>query len=591
MTTDTASTTRRPLVRWARQVVPSVVTSVLLLAAALLVAALLPWIGHRDPAMAVFRAREAERAPDPQILQDLRVELNLPTSPWESITQAFSGHFGTSWVSTSRSATEMAWAGLATSATLAAVSTAVGCVLAFVLAVPRLVTVVRGKNARATDITAMAVLGSIPEFVLAVVLLVVVGLRLAWQPVTGMSALPVLALAIPSAGLLGRVLLITIDTIGQEAWVASWRINGVNATRIARAITVRSIATMAPLVVLFFAGTLASTVLVENTFGISGFGRTALTAATNQDIPVLQVVLVTVVAIGIVAGAAATIFRNVLLAPLVGSDNDAAARSAVVKPFGLVPFVLSIAPLVLVLVGLLRPLEITTSLRLLPPSVSHPLGTDQLGRDMLARLAHGAVYTIGAAVAVTAVCALVGLVLGLSGRWASRVGDALNALPAVLIGLVLAGIFGGSLLTAACAVVLVGWIPLAAHAATVAQETRATGYVRWAETMGASRARVVVFHLLPTVVPATVRHAASRVAHNALALAGLGFLGLGAPHDSPEWGVVLSESIRYAERAPWVMAAPTVLLIALGVAAALATDTTLLPRRRRRVVKEQSAGS
>ena len=158
---------------------------------------------------------------------------------------------------------------------------------------------------------------------------------------------------------------------------------------------------------------------------------------------------------------------------------------------------------------------------------------------------------------------------------AAQVGDYLNALPAVLIGLVLAGVFGGSLWTAAGAVVLVGWIPLAAHAASVAAEARNTGYYQWAALSGAGLGRLVRVHLLPTVVPAVARHAASRIAHNALALAGLGFLGLGAPHDSPEWGVVLSESIRYAERAPWMMAAPTLLLILLGVAAALATDTRL----------------
>lgn len=141
--------------------------------------------------------------------------------------------------------------------------------------------------------------------------------------------------------------------------------------------------------------------------------------------------------------------------------------------------------------------------------------------------------------------------------------------------------FGGSQTTAAIAIMLVGWIPLASHAASVAAESRTTGYYLWAKLQGASQLRLVVWHLLPTVVPAVVRHAASRVAHNALALAGLGFLGLGAPHDSPDWGVILSESIKYAERAPWMMLSPTLLLVALGVAAALATDTNLTLRSKK----------
>lgn len=548
-------------------------TAAVLLLITSIITALLPWIADRDPAMAVFRAREAERAPDPDVLDNLRTTLDLPTTPWQSISATLSGNFGTSWINPTRSATSIAWSGLGTSVTLAASSTILATALAFALAWPRIRSVTTGRPSRASDITVMAVLGSIPEFVLAVVLLVTFALRLRIAPVSGVSWLPIFALALPSAGLLGRVLLITIDNIGQEEWVRSWRINGVTPRHITTALATRALGTLAPLIVLFFAGTIASTVFVESIFNIPGFGRTALGAALDQDLPVLQVVVLTAVGIGIASGAVAALLRYVILRPLRGAGFGSSLGRD--KPKGLVPFILTMTPLVLLLAGLRTEVHITPTDRLLAPSAAHWLGTDQLGRDLLARLAHGAIYTIGTATAVTFVCAIVGLVLGLTGRWAAQVGDTLNALPAVLIGLVLAGVFGGSLWTAAGAVVLVGWIPLAAHAASVAAEARNTGYYQWAALSGAGLGRLVRVHLMPTVVPAVARHAASRIAHNALALAGLGFLGLGAPHDSPEWGVVLSESIRYAERAPWMMAAPTLLLILLGVAAALATDTRL----------------
>ena len=73
---------------------------------------------------------------------------------------------------------------------------------------------------------------------------------------------------------------------------------------------------------------------------------------------------------------------------------------------------------------------------------------------------------------MTAICALLGFGAGLSGRWAARLGDTLNALPIILVGLVLAGVFGRSIMTAAIAVIVVGWIPLAAHTSTVAAEIR-----------------------------------------------------------------------------------------------------------------------
>ena len=561
-------------------------TSLLLVASSLLITALLPWLGNRDLALAVFRAREAERDPDPEILEAIQTELDLPTNPAEGVMEwlrgAITGDFGVSWVDPSRNAADVALGGFGVSFTLAALSTGTAVILSWFLVWPRLRSIVRGTATRSSDIMGMALLGTIPEFVLAVVLLVLFALRLRIFPVSGFSSythmvLPTLALALPSAGLLGRVLLITIDGIGREEWVRVWRRGGVSPRQLYRAISIRAAGTIAPQVVLFLAGTLASTALVEQTFFIAGLGRSAVTAALDQDVPVLQVIVLTMVIVGIVAGSAAHWLRMWILGPLLKAQGNYASYSVVTaRPHGTIPFLVVCIPFLSVLLAMmLTSPTLDVEARLQAPSAQHWLGTDQLGRDLLARLADGMVYTIGASILVTAICALLGFGAGLSGRWAARLGDTLNALPIILVGLVLAGVFGRSIMTAAIAVIVVGWIPLAAHTSTVAAEIRKSGYYTWAQLQGASRTRLVWWHLVPNVLPAVVRHAASRVAHNALALAGLGFLGLGAPHDSPEWGVVLSESIRYAERAPWMMAAPTVMLMLLGVAAALATDTTI----------------
>lgn len=561
-------------------------TSLLLVASSLLITALLPWLGNRDLALAVFRAREAERDPDPEILEAIRTELDLPTNPAEGVMEwlrgAITGDFGVSWVDPSRNAADVALGGFGVSFTLAALSTGTAVILSWFLVWPRLRSIVRGTATRSSDIMGMALLGTIPEFVLAVVLLVLFALRLRIFPVSGFSSythmvLPTLALALPSAGLLGRVLLITIDGIGREEWVRVWRRGGVSPRQLYRAISIRAAGTIAPQVVLFLAGTLASTALVEQTFNIAGLGRSAVTAALDQDVPVLQVIVLTMVIVGIVAGSAAHWLRMWILGPLLKAQGNYASYSVVTaRPHGTIPFLVVCIPFLSVLLAMmLTSPTLDVEARLQAPSAQHWLGTDQLGRDLLARLADGMVCTIGASILVTAICALLGFGAGLSGRWAARLGDTLNALPIILVGLVLAGVFGRSIMTAAIAVIVVGWIPLAAHTSTVAAEIRKSGYYTWAQLQGASRTRLVWWHLVPNVLPAVVRHAASRVAHNALALAGLGFLGLGAPHDSPEWGVVLSESIRYAERAPWMMAAPTVMLMLLGVAAALATDTTI----------------
>ncbi len=559
-----------------------------LLVAGLVITAVLPYIKDRDLAFSVFRAREAEREPDPAVLEAIREELDLPQTPLEGILDWFGGalvgDFGVSWVNPAQSAVSVALSGFGVSATIAGLSTLTATMLAVCLVLPRMHAVIHDKPTRTSHIVGMAIMASTPEFVLAVVLLTIFALRLGWFPVTGFSTpqhmvLPVLSLAIPAAGLMGRILLITIDQVSQEEWVRSWRFNGVATSRLARALLHRSMAILLPQIVLFFAGTLAATVLVETTFAIPGMGNTAVQAALDRDIPVLQVIVLTALIIGLVSGMIAQFLRRRLLAPLLTSATSYSTQTStpLKKPRAGWMMVIVLLPfVVLIIMWIVLPdPTVNASERLLPPSSEHLFGTDQLGRDLASRIAAGAVFSLGTAFVVTAGCAVIGLFLGLAGNWVHKLGDALNALPAVLIGVILAGVLGASHITAGIAVLCVGWIPLAAHASGVAEEARTTGYYRWAQLQGASKARLLWVHTMPTLLPAVTRHAASRVAHNALALVSLGFLGLGAAPDSPNWGVILSESIRYAERGPWIMLIPTVLLILLGIASALATDTDL----------------
>ena len=577
-----------PVVRFLRQLV----FPALLLLGSAFVTAILPFLDGSDLAHAVFRAREAEREPDPEVLDAIRTELDLPDTAADGVAswfgKALHGDFGVSWVDPSQPAAQVALSGFGVSITIAATSTIVATLIALLLVWPRIRAVVAGKKSRTSHILGMAILGALPEFVLAVTLLVVVAVQWKLLPISGFSSprhmiLPVLSLALPSSGLLGRILLITIDQVAQEEWVRAWRLNGVEKRTISLALVQRSMAVLMPQIVLFFAGTLVATSLVETTFNIPGLGLTGVQAALDRDIPVLQVIVLVAVVIGLIAGGVSQWLRRRLLAPLLHSATSYSSQlSPQHKPRGgwlliavLVPFVL------LLIMAVVTPgTTIDSAHKLLPPSMEHPLGTDQVGRDLVTRIALGMVVSLGVAVLVTAICAIIGCALGLAGAWVAKLGNALNALPAVFIGVILAGVFGSSQTTAAIAVMCVGWIPLAAHTAAVVEEAKTTGFYRWAELQGADRWRLLRVHTWPTLWPAVVRHAASRIAHNALALVSLGFLGLGAAHDSPNWGKILSESVNYVDRAPWMMLAPTILLILLGVASALTTDTNLALRRR-----------
>lgn len=121
----------------------------------------------------------------------------------------------------------------------------------------------------------------------------------------------------------------------------------------------------------------------------------------------------------------------------------------------------------------------------------------------------------------------------------------------------------------------VAWAPLAAHTAALLRQERATLHVEATRGLGADRWYVLRHELLPAALPPVTRHALLRLPSVALALAALGFLGLGAQPPSPEWGLLLAENQPYAERAPWAVLAPAAVLALLGALAVTAAGVTV----------------
>ncbi|WP_143652319.1 ABC transporter permease subunit, partial [Streptomyces sp. 13-12-16] len=132
------------------------------------------------------------------------------------------------------------------------------------------------------------------------------------------------------------------------------------------------------------------------------------------------------------------------------------------------------------------------------------------------------------------------------------------------------------------AVALISWPPLAAHAAALVQEVRASAFLTAQRAIGATPRWILTRHVLPSVAAPVARHALLRLPGIALALASLGFLGLGAQPPAPEWGLLLDESRAYVERAPWAALAPAV---ALALLAGLAVSGAAFTRGRRRTTR------
>jgi len=325
-------------------------------------------------------------------------------------------------------------------------------------------------------------------------------------------------------------------------------------------------------------GLTGGAVAVETVFAVPGIGRTALGAAESQDLPLLQASVLALVLVGALAGLLAQVARRRMLGPGL-RDEALSLPSAAAKPVGRAHRIVAIscAVVLAVVIGaglFLDPLHVDTVARLSGPTWSHPLGTDSLGRDVLARVGHGAVATVGVAVLVGLCSYVVAMAAGFLPWVTTGAAETANAVPPVIAGILVAAVLGPGVMGASIAVALVSWPPLAAHAAALVQETRAAAYLTAQRAIGSSSGWILTRHVLPAVAGPVARHAVLRLPGIALALASLGFLGLGSQPPAPEWGVSLAESLPYVERAPLAVLAPAIMLILL---AALAVSLSTLP--------------
>ncbi|MDR7481162.1 MAG: ABC transporter permease [Armatimonadota bacterium] len=226
------------------------------------------------------------------------------------------------------------------------------------------------------------------------------------------------------------------------------------------------------------------------------------------------------------------------------------------------------------------------------PSPTHWLGTDNYGRDVFSRVAYGARISLAVgAVAVTAeatIGALWGMVAGLYGgrldAWMMRVVDLLIAFPALLLAILITGIFGRSMVNVVLALVLTAWPGIARLVRSHAVVLREREFVEAARAAGATPGRVVRRHLLPNVVHLVIARATLDASVIILLEATLSFVGLGVQPPQPSWGLMINEAFGYLRSTPYLLVAPAVFLSLtvislniLGEALTVALD----PRRRR----------
>lgn len=227
------------------------------------------------------------------------------------------------------------------------------------------------------------------------------------------------------------------------------------------------------------------------------------------------------------------------------------------------------------------PLQGMTLRRLKPPGTEgYPLGTDELGRDMLSRLIYGARISLFMGI-VPVFCALVigaaiGVIAGYAGGWTNtllmRTMDVFFAFPSVLLAVALAGALGPGIFNGMLALTLVFIPPIARVAESVTTGVRSLDYVEAARASGAGTLLIIRKHVLGNVLGPIFVYAMSLIAVSMILASGLSFLGLGVKPPQPDWGLMLNTLRTALYTQPLLCALPGVMIFITSISFNLMTD-------------------
>ncbi|MFA0667696.1 ABC transporter permease subunit [Vibrio splendidus] len=539
---------------------------------------LMPDIAGIDPSQSILRARAGQQhLLTPEALAAVRADLQLDRSASERLIDwvgsAFSGDLGKSWIDGSSVAL-----GIQKTASTSLFLMSSALVMTLVLCGAGLLATLRswkkGKLGQSYS-SLSTVLISLPEYVVASVLILVFSIWLGWLPPYGWQGwqdiwLPSLALALPASGLFSRLLRDSLQRVLNEPWVITWLSANVHSNQIIRFALKRALSSLIPQIAMIVIGLTGGAVAVELIFSIPGIGRMILGAAKAQDLPMLQGGLLVLLLFSIAVSSMSLFVQQLILGhslksgKLISSHSSfrfTQSRTKRAVAFSIFSFLIAI-----VVWAAFRDPYTSQFSRLADPSWQAPLGADGIGRDLLARIGSGMVSTFQAGILATFLSLVTGIIMGFNTRFSQGLIEITKGIPYIIAGLLVAGLTGMNPNSALIAIVLVSWAPLAAHCSSLIVEAKAQPYTHLAPLWGTSKLRIFRFYLLPYVLPPLLRHAMLRLPVITLSLTSLSFIGLGAKPPAPEWGLMIAENLPYIERAPLAVMGPIVGLILLGAA-------------------------
>ncbi|HVG49494.1 MAG TPA: ABC transporter permease [Rubellimicrobium sp.] len=214
------------------------------------------------------------------------------------------------------------------------------------------------------------------------------------------------------------------------------------------------------------------------------------------------------------------------------------------------------------------------------PTLAHPFGTDNFGRDVLSRVIHAYRIDMGIAVFATTVPfvvgTLVGTVVGYAGGLAEtifgRVVDAVITFPFLVLVIAIVSVLGPGLINMYIAVSLVGWVFYARIVASEVKVQKRLDYAEAGRAMGYTPARIVLRHLLPNAITPAIVYWMTDMALAILLGSSLGYLGLGAQPPAAEWGVQIAEGKNFMATAWWISVFPGAAIVVTGLGFSLLGD-------------------
>jgi peptide/nickel transport system permease protein len=232
------------------------------------------------------------------------------------------------------------------------------------------------------------------------------------------------------------------------------------------------------------------------------------------------------------------------------------------------------------LFGIGDPLKLDYEAALLPPSITHPFGTDNLGRDMLVRVIYGARVDLTLGFVTATISMLIGMALGVYAGYFGgireslimRTVDAVLSLPFLVLVLAIVAAVGPGLVGVYVAIIAVSWTIYARISYSQMLVLREKQFILAARTLAFSDARIVFKHALPNIFGPNIAWLISDIIANILGLAILSYLGVGIQPPDPEWGALIADGQTYLRTAWWISTIPGLVLVVVGIGFLLIGD-------------------